>query len=133
MLAAMAVGFLDDADARRLERICARRVRPRGEHRRGHGGVPSERLRRLVAVPQDRRCTSPPWLFIVGGSILIWVTINSTNATDGVDGLSGSLSAMALVFLGAILYTVLGHKDVSAYLLLPHYANGPAWACWRFR
>lgn len=73
-----------------------------------------------------------PWLFITGGSILIWVTINSTNATDGVDGLSGSLSAMALVFLGAILYGVLGHKDVSAYLLLPHYANGPAWAMLAF-
>ena len=64
-----------------------------------------------------------PWLFISAGSILIWVTINSTNATDGVDGLSGSLSAMALVFLGAILYGVVGHKDVSAYLLLPHYAE----------
>jgi phospho-N-acetylmuramoyl-pentapeptide-transferase len=72
------------------------------------------------------------WLFIAGGSILIWVTINSTNATDGVDGLSGSLSAMALVFLGTILYGVLGHKDVSAYLLLPHYANGPAWAMLAF-
>ena len=64
--------------------------------------------------------------------MLIWVTINSTNATDGVDGLSGSLSAMALVFLGTILYGVLGHKDVSAYLLLPHYANGPAWAMLAF-
>ncbi len=26
----------------------------------------------------------------------------------------------------------LGHKDVSAYLLLPHYANGPAWAMLAF-
>jgi phospho-N-acetylmuramoyl-pentapeptide-transferase len=73
-----------------------------------------------------------PWLFVSAGSVLIWVTINSTNATDGVDGLSGSLSAMALVFLGAILYGVVGHKDVSAYLLLPHYANGPAWAMLAF-
>ena len=39
---------------------------------------------------------------------------------------------MALVFLGTILYGVLGHKDVSAYLLLPHYANGPAWAMLAF-
>jgi phospho-N-acetylmuramoyl-pentapeptide-transferase len=74
----------------------------------------------------------PAWLFVSAGSILIWVTINSTNATDGVDGLSGSLSAMALVFLGAILYGVVGHKDVSAYLLLPHYVHGPAWALLAF-
>ncbi len=72
------------------------------------------------------------WLFITLGSLLIWVTINSTNATDGVDGLSGSLSAMALVFLGAILYGIVGHKDISAYLLVPHYANGPAWSMLAF-
>jgi phospho-N-acetylmuramoyl-pentapeptide-transferase len=74
----------------------------------------------------------PPWLFVTLGSVLIWVTINSTNATDGVDGLSGSLSAMALVFLGAILYGVVGHRDVSAYLLVPHYDNGPAWSLLAF-
>lgn len=72
------------------------------------------------------------WLFITLGSLLIWVTINSTNATDGVDGLSGSLSAMALVFLGAILYGIVGHKEISAYLLVPHYANGPAWSMLAF-
>jgi phospho-N-acetylmuramoyl-pentapeptide-transferase len=72
------------------------------------------------------------WLFVTLGSLLIWVTINSTNATDGVDGLSGSLSAMALVFLGAILYGIVGHKDISAYLLVPHYENGPAWSMLAF-
>jgi len=72
------------------------------------------------------------WLFITLGSLLIWVTINSTNATDGVDGLSGSLSAMALIFLGAILYGIVGHKEISAYLLVPHYANGPAWSMLAF-
>jgi phospho-N-acetylmuramoyl-pentapeptide-transferase len=74
----------------------------------------------------------PAWLFVTLGSVLIWVTINSTNATDGVDGLSGSLSAMALVFLGAILYGIVGHKEISAYLLVPHYANGPAWSMLAF-
>ena len=73
-----------------------------------------------------------PWLFIVGGSVLIWVTINSTNATDGVDGLSGSLSAMALVSLGAILYGIVGHREISAYLLVPHYPEGPAWSMLAF-
>ena len=74
----------------------------------------------------------PAWLFISLGAVLIWVTINSTNATDGVDGLSGSLSAMALVFLGLILYGVVGHKEISAYLLVPHYADGPAWSMLAF-
>lgn len=73
-----------------------------------------------------------PWLFITGGSILIWVTINSTNATDGVDGLSGSLSALALVSLGAILYGIVGHREISTYLLVPHYPNGPAWSLLAF-
>jgi len=72
------------------------------------------------------------WLYVPLGSVLIWVTINSTNATDGVDGLSGSLSAMALVFLGATLYAIVGHKDISAYLLVPHYEDGPAWSMMAF-
>jgi phospho-N-acetylmuramoyl-pentapeptide-transferase len=72
------------------------------------------------------------WWFIAGGSALIWFTINSTNATDGVDGLSGSLAALALVFLGAILYGIVGHKEISAYLLVPHYDNGPAWSLLAF-
>ncbi len=72
------------------------------------------------------------WLFVTLGSILIWVMINSTNATDGVDGLSGSLSALALVFLGAILYGIVGHKEISAYLLVPHYEGGPEWSMFAF-
>lgn len=72
------------------------------------------------------------WLFITLGAILIWVTINSTNATDGVDGLSGSLSALALVFLGAILYGIVGHKEISAYLLVPHYESAPEWSMLAF-
>jgi phospho-N-acetylmuramoyl-pentapeptide-transferase len=72
------------------------------------------------------------WLFVTLGSMLIWVMINSTNATDGVDGLSGSLSAMALVFLGAILYGIVGHKEISAYLLVPHYVSGPEWSMFAF-
>ncbi len=131
MLVAMAVGFLDD--------------RTRGGWSEYALGA-SDLVVSIVAAMAVCRLSGfdvwlpfvkmplhvPPWLFVAGGSVLIWVTINSTNATDGVDGLSGSLSAMALVFLGAILYTVVGHKDVSAYLLLPHYVNGPAWAMLAF-
>jgi phospho-N-acetylmuramoyl-pentapeptide-transferase len=73
-----------------------------------------------------------PWLFIAGGAVLIWVTINSTNASDGVDGLSGSLSAIGLVFLGAILYAIVGHQQIAAYLLVPHYPEGSNWSMFAF-
>jgi phospho-N-acetylmuramoyl-pentapeptide-transferase len=72
--------------------------------------------------------TIAPWVFVAGGAVLIWITINSTNATDGVDGLSGSLSTLALVFLGAILYGIVGHQEISGYLLVPHYPAGADWA-----
>lgn len=68
-----------------------------------------------------------PWIFVPLAALLIWLTINATNCTDGVDGLSGSLSTLALVFLGAILYLVVGHKEISAYLLVPHYPHGALW------
>ena len=74
----------------------------------------------------------PPWLFIIGGSMVIWLSINATNCTDGVDGLSGSLSALALVFLGGLLYGVLGHEQISGYLLLPHYPGGAMWSLFAF-
>lgn len=73
-----------------------------------------------------------PWLFVPLGTVLLWVTINSTNATDGVDGLSGSLSALALAFLGAILYGIVGHQEIAAYLLVPHYVAGPDWSMFAF-
>ncbi|MEM7218679.1 MAG: phospho-N-acetylmuramoyl-pentapeptide-transferase [Pseudomonadota bacterium] len=74
----------------------------------------------------------PPGIFIVGGALVIWLSINATNCTDGVDGLSGSLSALALVFLGGLLYGVLGHEQISGYLLLPHYPNGAMWSLFAF-
>lgn len=73
-----------------------------------------------------------PWVFIPIATAVIWFTINATNCTDGVDGLSGSLSALAFTYLGGILYGVLGHKDVSSYLLVPHYPDGANWALMAF-
>ncbi|MBI4790933.1 MAG: phospho-N-acetylmuramoyl-pentapeptide-transferase [Chloroflexi bacterium] len=74
----------------------------------------------------------PPWLFIPLATGLIWLTINATNCTDGVDGLSGSLSGLAFVFLGGILYGIVGHEGISAYLLVPHYPDGAIWAMMGF-
>ncbi len=73
-----------------------------------------------------------PWLFIPLATGLIWLTINATNCTDGVDGLSGSLSAVAFVFLGGILYGVVGHQDIATYLLVPHYPDGADWGMMGF-
>jgi phospho-N-acetylmuramoyl-pentapeptide-transferase len=76
--------------------------------------------------------TLSPWLYIPLATGLLWVMINATNCTDGVDGLSGSLTMLALIYLGGILYGVLGHQDVSAYLLVPHYPDGADWALLAF-
>jgi phospho-N-acetylmuramoyl-pentapeptide-transferase len=76
--------------------------------------------------------TLSPWIYIPLASALLWLMINATNCTDGVDGLSGSLTMLAMVYLGVMLYVVLGHQDVSAYLLVPHYPDGADWALLAF-
>ncbi len=74
----------------------------------------------------------PPILFVPAASVLIWVSINATNCTDGVDGLSASLTSMAILFLGATLYGIVGHQAIAAYLLVPHYDLGADWAILAF-
>ncbi|MBN1260532.1 MAG: phospho-N-acetylmuramoyl-pentapeptide-transferase [Anaerolineae bacterium] len=69
-----------------------------------------------------------PWIFVPLATVLIWLMINATNCTDGVDGLSGSLAMLAFVYLGAILYAIVGHQDIANYLLVPHYVEGANWA-----
>ncbi len=73
-----------------------------------------------------------PAVFVVISVVLIWASINTTNCTDGVDGLSGSLVLIALLTLGAIFYFILGHKDIAAYLLVPHLQDGAKWALMTF-
>ncbi|MEC8819441.1 MAG: phospho-N-acetylmuramoyl-pentapeptide-transferase [Pseudomonadota bacterium] len=73
-----------------------------------------------------------PVIFIAGATILIWISINATNCTDGVDGLSASLSGMSILFLGAILYAIVGHEPIATYLLVPHYNQGADWAIMAF-
>jgi phospho-N-acetylmuramoyl-pentapeptide-transferase len=65
-----------------------------------------------------------PVIYIPLGVVWIWTAINATNCTDGVDGLSATLSSMAFLSLGALLYFVLGHIEMSSYLLVPHYNDG---------
>jgi phospho-N-acetylmuramoyl-pentapeptide-transferase len=73
-----------------------------------------------------------PLVYLPLATALIWLTINATNCTDGVDGLSGSLSALAFVALGGILYGVVGHQEIARYLLVPHYADGAGWGLMAF-
>jgi phospho-N-acetylmuramoyl-pentapeptide-transferase len=69
-----------------------------------------------------------PWVFIPVGSAVMWFAINSTNCTDGVDGLAGSLALLSLLYLGGLLYGVVGHKEISAYLLVTHNPEAAQWA-----
>lgn len=73
-----------------------------------------------------------PYVFIPMGTIIIWMSINSTNCTDGVDGLSSMLVLIALVGIGFVLYLAVGDVEVSEYLLLPHYVDGAEWAIMTF-
>jgi len=76
--------------------------------------------------------TAPPWIYIPCAAVVVWLAINATNCTDGVDGLSGSLCALAFLYLGGILYGIVGHREIARYLLVPHYAEGASWATMAF-
>lgn len=69
-----------------------------------------------------------PWVYIVISTVLLWLSINTTNCTDGVDGLSSTLVLIALITLGSVFYFIFGHSDISAYLLVPHLVQGASWA-----
>ncbi len=70
----------------------------------------------------------PSWLYIIITIIMLWVSVNTTNCTDGVDGLSATLVLIALLTMGSLFYIVLGHVDISTYLLVPHLKDGASWA-----
>lgn len=69
-----------------------------------------------------------PAVFVAVSSLVLWISINTTNCTDGVDGLSGTLVLIALISLGIIFYFLLGHTRIASYLLVPHIADGASWA-----
>ena len=68
-----------------------------------------------------------PWVYILVATALLWGSINVTNCTDGVDGLSGTLVLLALITMGVIFYFIIGHTEISAYLLVPHLVDGAIW------
>ncbi|MFW5994990.1 MAG: phospho-N-acetylmuramoyl-pentapeptide-transferase [Spirochaetia bacterium] len=74
----------------------------------------------------------PQFGFVPVAVIILWTSINSTNCTDGVDGLSSSLVLLGLLSMGVFLYFVMGHTEIAAHLLLPHYADAAIWAVMTF-
>ncbi|MBO5137721.1 MAG: phospho-N-acetylmuramoyl-pentapeptide-transferase [Spirochaetaceae bacterium] len=76
----------------------------------------------------SKNITIAPWLYICITTIMLWLSINTTNCTDGVDGLSSTLVLIALITMGCIFYFIIGHKEISAYLLVPHLPDGASWA-----
>ncbi|MCR5718042.1 MAG: phospho-N-acetylmuramoyl-pentapeptide-transferase [Oscillospiraceae bacterium] len=64
----------------------------------------------------DYSFTLPGWLYVLLGTILIWVSINVTNCADGVDGLCTSLSMVTLASACILLMRVSG--DVRQTLLV---------------
>lgn len=73
-----------------------------------------------------------PWLYIMVATVLLWLSINTTNCTDGVDGLSSTLVLIALITMGCLFYFVFGHKEIASYLLVPHISQGASWAVMTF-
>lgn len=73
-----------------------------------------------------------PVVYVLIGVVMLWACINTTNCTDGVDGLSGTLVLIALITIGTIFYFILGHVDISKYLLVPHLIDGAKWALMTF-
>lgn len=82
----------------------------------------------VKGAASDGSFLMPAWAYVPLATVLLWWTINATNCTDGVDGLAGSLTLLSLFYLGAFLYGIVGHVEVSRYLLLPHRGDGAQWA-----
>jgi len=70
----------------------------------------------------------PAWAFTTVSTAVLWFAINATNCSDGVDGLAGTLSLLSLLYLGGLLYGVVGHASIASYLLVTHNPEGALWA-----
>lgn len=76
--------------------------------------------------------TLPPWLSIPLSTGVIWLAINATNCSDGVDGVSGSLSGTAIMLLGGLLYIVIGSAVAARHLGIAFNPEGANWAIMAF-
>ncbi len=65
-------------------------------------------------------------------TLVLWISINTTNCSDGVDGLSGILVLVSIGSLSILLYFILGNVFISEYLLVPFIKDGANWAVMSF-
>ncbi len=73
---------------------------------------------REIVMPIVGRTLSLPFLlYLILGTILVWVAINVTNCTDGVDGLSSSLTIISLISI-LLLSALLGTGGSWSYVIV---------------
>lgn len=117
VLAAMITGFLDD---------CSKT--PWGELRKG---ILDLVIALTVSITYvnfnssvlnipfvNTAITLSPIVFVILGTILVWVSINVTNCSDGVDGLSGTLSVITLLTIYAIGNILGSNKNDGTIILI---------------
>ena len=129
-VAAMVTGYLDD-----------RSSKPWSEYTKGLLDLVISLAAAFLLYRSDFRFWLPftpqeievsIFVFVPVATLLIWVSINSTNCTDGVDGLSSTLVLLALISIAAFLYLIVGNTEISSYLLLPFYDDSAGWAIMTF-
>lgn len=68
------------------------------------------------------------WMCMLIFTPVVWLSVNALNCNDGVDGLSGSLSAVTVIALGFMIYSVVGNIENAGYLLIPYNPASTSWA-----
>ena len=64
------------------------------------------------------RLNMPVWLYVILGTVFLWLMINAVNCSDGIDGYSGSLSINSMIFLLLISFSGRGDKNIASMLIL---------------
>jgi phospho-N-acetylmuramoyl-pentapeptide-transferase len=73
-----------------------------------------------IWMPLSKAAWHVQWyVYIPIATLLLFISLNSTNCSDGVDGLAGSLSMFSLFALALLLYVVIGNMPTAQYLLIP--------------
>ncbi len=62
--------------------------------------------------------TIPVWLYVILGTILIWMCINVTNCSDGIDGLCANLSIVTISAYCIICAENLGSDIIGGYIMV---------------
>jgi phospho-N-acetylmuramoyl-pentapeptide-transferase len=58
------------------------------------------------------------WLFVIIGTIFLWMMINAVNCSDGIDGFSGSLALNSMIFIAIIGSLYLMDKNITVMIII---------------